>query len=103
MLSFEGLGEFRLGDTDIPARGAMELEPECGLYVPTADYLQRGISYALQPTGEADEPSPLAHISIFAPADGSEPVRTEASALPGMTYGEVTEVSPRGRRYLEER
>lgn len=94
MLSFEGLGEFRLGDTDIPARGAMELEPECGLYVPTADYLQRGISFALQPTGEADEPSPLAHISIFAPADGSEPVRTEAGALPGMTYGEVTEVPP---------
>lgn len=94
VLSFTGLGEFNLGDTDMVERGAMVLEPECQVYISTPSFAGRGIHFQHAPTPDTAEDLPLATITIGHPEDGGEPVRTEAGAAPGMTYGEIRELYP---------
>ncbi|NLT30326.1 MAG: hypothetical protein GXX86_07695 [Propionibacterium sp.] len=90
VLTFDGIGDISLGDTDLVERGAMVLEPECSIYIASPEYSERGIEFQLEHTPEEPkETDPLAEISITEPPGGGEPVTTEAGAHAGMTFGEI--------------
>lgn len=93
-LSFDGLGEFSIGDTDLVDKGVVELEPECGVYVSTQQYRERGIYFSLDATSEDDPTGPLSEISVRAPEIDGLPVDTDRGVGPGVTFGEVRAAYP---------
>lgn len=94
-LDWDGVPPFVLGATDMVKQGAMELEPECNIYVSTEKFSKAGIQFQLLQEGEEPkEDAPLEQISVTAPEGDIEPVSTKEGAKPGMTFAELKEIYP---------
>ncbi|MGJ3507506.1 hypothetical protein [Enemella sp. A6] len=97
VLTFEGLGDIKLGDRDLAEKGAVAKKEagECGeIYAATGMYEEMGIAFTLDDESKMPD-SPLIDITLteYPSGDPNAP-ETFGGVLPGMTFADVKSKHP---------